>query len=82
MTEGEASDQLERAVRDWLHATDMDEGGKHYLTGWVLISEHAHGEDMSASLATITASDGMTRIRQMGLLEYARVIARADILDD
>lgn len=79
MTEKEASDQLEQAVRDWLHATNRDSEGTDYLTGWVLVSEHASAADMDATVATITASDGMTLIRQLGILDYAQAVVRHEV---
>lgn len=79
MSVSEASDRLEQAVRDWLRATDHDNEGKDYLTGWVLISEHASADDMDASVATITASDGMTLIRQLGILDYAQSVVRYEV---
>jgi hypothetical protein len=79
VTESEASDQLEQAVRDWLRATSHDNDGRDYLTGWVLISEHASSEDMDASVATITSSDGMTLIRQLGILDYAQSVVRHEV---
>lgn len=82
MTEKEASDRLEQAVRDWLRATDHDNHGTDYLTGWVLVSEHASADDMDASVATITTSDGMTLIRQLGVLDYAQTIVRHAVTAD
>lgn len=79
MTESEASDQLEKAVRDWLGATGHDNAGQDYLTGWVLVSEHASAEEMDASVATITSSDGMTLIRQLGILDYAQAVVRHEV---
>lgn len=79
MTEAEASDQLERAIRDWLRATNQDSEGTDYLTGWVLISEHASAQEMDATVATITASDGMTLIRQLGILDYAQTVVRHEV---
>jgi hypothetical protein len=79
VTEQEASDRLESAIRDWLAATGRDNDGKDYLTGWVLVSEHASADEMDASVATITASDGMTLIRQLGLVDYAQTVVRYEI---
>lgn len=82
MTEAEASDQLERAIRDWVRATGQDDDGRDVITGWVLLSEHISTEDPDATVVAVSTSDGMTIVRQLGIVDYAQAMARHHVTHD
>lgn len=82
MTEAEASDRLEQAIRDWVRATHQDNDGRDLITGWVLLSEHVSSEDPDAEVVALSTSDGMTIVRQLGILDYAQAMARHHVTHD
>lgn len=72
--ERQASERLETAIHDWLAASGMA-GAGDMTTGWVLLAETIEMTEGDAGI-TITTSDDMTLVRQLGMLDYAQVIAR------
>lgn len=72
MTEAEASDRLEQAVRDWARVTYPDD--PEIVKSWVLLTETLPVNEPDATAVLITASDGLSLVGQMGLIEYARTI--------
>lgn len=72
MTPDQAGANLERAIADWAQATYPDD--QDLVSGWLLVIEAVPTEGTSTSVIT-SASDDMTLVRQVGLLDYARELA-------
>ena len=74
MTEEEAGANLERAIADWARVSYPDDND--LVSGWLLVMESVPTEGDSGTSAVVTAaSDDMTLVRQIGLLDYARETA-------
>lgn len=76
LTEKEASENLERAIRDWFKvSTDVD----RVVTGWFLIADGIPLDGRSPQILNMTSSDGMTDIQRLGLTAYADAVLRRNI---
>lgn len=80
MAEREASDALDEALSGWLKASGHSSDGD-LVVGWVLLTEQVNQAQPDATSVSITTSDGMTHVRQLGILDCAQVIARNAVLD-
>lgn len=73
MDKQQASDNLERAINDWIRVSWPDE--TDLVTGWVLLTEviPVEGERGTGGI-NVTTSDDLSLVRQLGILDWARTM--------